>query len=103
MMMLKTELRYYGDNLVRVIRLPYIGNDTEMVIILPRIRFDLSNIRENMTSEDLIGYIQNAKPINVEVSCKIFPFEGKLKSKIVFREKFNRFYIVYFQSSILNQ
>lgn len=78
MMHLRAELLYYSDYFVRVIKLPYIDDEIEMIIILPRIRFNLFNIREKITGEDLIQYIYHAVPIYVEVSITFFFFSRKL-------------------------
>lgn len=75
MMLLRAKVPYYEDSTVQVVKLPYIGGEVEMVIILPKIRFGLLKIRETMTGKHLIEYIQNAKQTDVEVSYKVSFFQ----------------------------
>uniref|UniRef100_A0A1I7VHK0 SERPIN domain-containing protein n=1 Tax=Loa loa TaxID=7209 RepID=A0A1I7VHK0_LOALO len=45
MMRLEAKFPYYEDDSVQVVKLPYVGNEVEMVLILPRIRFGISNLK----------------------------------------------------------
>lgn len=71
MMQLRAKLPYYETLSLQLVKLPYIGDELEMVIILPKMRFDLMNIREKMKGEDLFNYIRKAYPTEVEVNDEI--------------------------------
>ncbi|CAG9530729.1 unnamed protein product [Cercopithifilaria johnstoni] len=92
MMLLRAELPYYQDSFVQVVKLPYVGDEVEMIIILPQIRFDLSNIRKKMTGKDLIKYINWTNSTNVELTLPKFGTETKLDLESVLR-KFGITYI----------
>ncbi|VDN87879.1 unnamed protein product, partial [Brugia pahangi] len=61
-MMVKSDtVPYYEDDAVKVIKLPYIGDEVEMVIILPRRRFGLSDVLGNLSGEKLFKYVNEIK------------------------------------------
>ncbi|MCP9262833.1 hypothetical protein DINM_006112, partial [Dirofilaria immitis] len=62
MMMTTYAIPYFEDDFVQVVKMPYVGNEIEMVFILPKIRYGLSNVLQNLTGSDLVRYIHNAKP-----------------------------------------
>uniref|UniRef100_A0A2K6VT32 SERPIN domain-containing protein n=1 Tax=Onchocerca volvulus TaxID=6282 RepID=A0A2K6VT32_ONCVO len=72
---------YYEDNSVKVIRLPYIGDDIEMVLILPRIRFGLSNVLQKLTSNNLLRYFRDAKTAHVDLRLPKFELKEKRNLK----------------------
>ncbi|VDN00334.1 unnamed protein product [Thelazia callipaeda] len=64
------EFAYYQNSQLSLIKLPYIGNDVEMVILLPRARFGLSNILNRLTGMNLLDYIHKARKTSVEVNIR---------------------------------
>ncbi|KAK6113062.1 Serpin (serine protease inhibitor) family protein [Brugia pahangi] len=72
MMTLQSEFPYYEDHSVQVIKLPYIGEEVEMVFILPKIRFGLQNVLRNLTGRDLLSYISSATPNDVSLKLPKF-------------------------------
>uniref|UniRef100_A0A0R3RK10 SERPIN domain-containing protein n=1 Tax=Elaeophora elaphi TaxID=1147741 RepID=A0A0R3RK10_9BILA len=86
MMLLRAELPYYEDHLVRVVKLPYVGDEVEMVIILPKILFNLPKIQEMITGKDLINYVYNATRINVELKLPKFGLEAELNLEDALRK-----------------
>uniref|UniRef100_A0AAF5PLP2 Serpin domain-containing protein n=1 Tax=Wuchereria bancrofti TaxID=6293 RepID=A0AAF5PLP2_WUCBA len=72
---------YYEDNLVQVIKLPYTHTKIEMVFILPKARFGLSNVLAKLTGEDLFKYINDTKRSSVTVIIPKFQVEEKLDLK----------------------
>ncbi|KAK6113061.1 Serpin (serine protease inhibitor) family protein [Brugia pahangi] len=81
MMMNNIELLYYEDNLVQVIKLPYTHPKIEMVFILPKARFGLSDVLAKLTGEDLFKYINDAKKNYVTVIIPKFQVKEKLDLK----------------------
>ncbi|VDO22221.1 unnamed protein product [Brugia timori] len=81
MMTLQSEFPYYEDHSVQVIKLPYIGEEVEMVFILPKIRFGLQNVLRNLTGRDLLSYISSATPNDVSLKLPKFRLEGKMDLK----------------------
>nr|CDQ04473.1 Bm1938, isoform b [Brugia malayi] len=68
---------YYEDDAVKVIKLPYIGDEVEMVIILPRRRFGLSDVLENLSGEKLLKYVNEATNRSVSIKLPRFKVEEK--------------------------
>nr|CDP91632.1 Bm8610, isoform b [Brugia malayi] len=81
MMTLQSEFPYYEDHSVQVIKLPYIGEEVEMVFILPKTRFGLQNVLRNLTGRDLLSYISSATPNDVSLKLPKFRLEGKMDLK----------------------
>ncbi|EFO16302.1 serpin, partial [Loa loa] len=77
MMIKMDEVPYYGDDSVQVIKLPYIGNEVEMVFILPKTRFGLANVLKFLTGEKLFKYIRDAQLQSVSISLPKFRVEEK--------------------------
>ncbi|VDO22219.1 unnamed protein product [Brugia timori] len=78
MMQLNAVLKYYEDKFVQVVKLPYVGDEVEMVIILPKARFELHKVREEMTGRHLRRYIENAVPTKVELQLPKFGLKQEL-------------------------
>ncbi|KAK6113060.1 Serpin (serine protease inhibitor) family protein [Brugia pahangi] len=78
MMQLNAVLKYYEDKFVQVVKLPYVGDKVEMVIILPKARSGLYKVREEMTGRDLRRYIENAVPTKVELQLPKFGLKQEL-------------------------
>uniref|UniRef100_A0A915Q855 Serpin domain-containing protein n=1 Tax=Setaria digitata TaxID=48799 RepID=A0A915Q855_9BILA len=67
-MMTRTdEFPYYQDSSVHVVKLPFVGDEVEMVLILPKKRHELANVLKNLTSKDLLRYIKMTKPTKVKI------------------------------------
>ncbi|VDM21856.1 unnamed protein product [Wuchereria bancrofti] len=78
MMQLNAVLKYYEDKLVQVVKVPYVGDEVEMVIILPKARCGLYKVREEMTGRNLRRYIENAMPTKVELKLPKFELKQEL-------------------------
>ncbi|KAK6114066.1 Serpin (serine protease inhibitor) family protein [Brugia pahangi] len=77
-MMVKSDtVPYYEDDAVKVIKLPYIGDEVEMVIILPRRRFGLSDVLGNLSGEKLFKYVNEATNRSVSIKLPRFKVEEK--------------------------
>ncbi|VIO89955.1 serpin, putative [Brugia malayi] len=77
-MMAKSDtVPYYEDDSVQVIKLPYIGDEVEMVIILPRRRFGLSDVLGNLSGEKLLKYVNEATNRSVSIKLPRFKVEEK--------------------------
>ncbi|EJW73224.1 hypothetical protein WUBG_15870 [Wuchereria bancrofti] len=77
-MMAKSDtVPYYEDDAVKVIKLPYIGDEVEMVVILPKKRFGLSDVLKNLSGEKLLKYVNEAK--NRSVSIRMPKFQVREK------------------------
>ncbi|VDN08202.1 unnamed protein product, partial [Thelazia callipaeda] len=78
---------FYDKNLM-LLRLPYIGNEVEMIAILPRNRFNLPNVLRNLTGQSLLYYIYNAREHEVELHLPKFKLNGDYNLKDIL-EKLN--------------
>ncbi|KAK6114525.1 Serpin (serine protease inhibitor) family protein [Brugia pahangi] len=77
-MMAKSDtVPYYEDDAVQVIKLPYIGDEVEMVFILPRRRFGLSDVLGNLSGEKLFKYVNEATNRSVFIRIPRFKVEEK--------------------------
>ncbi|EFO16350.2 serpin [Loa loa] len=61
MMRLRANFPYYEDDSVQVVKLPYVGDEVEMVLILPKLCFDIANILKNLTGEHLLSHLKLPK------------------------------------------
>uniref|UniRef100_A0AAF5PMV4 Serpin domain-containing protein n=1 Tax=Wuchereria bancrofti TaxID=6293 RepID=A0AAF5PMV4_WUCBA len=77
-MMAKSDtVPYYEDDVVKVIKLPYTGDEVEMVVILPKRRFGLSDVLKNLSGEKLLKYVNEAKNRTVSIRMPRFQVEEK--------------------------
>ncbi|KAM3727930.1 Heterochromatin-associated protein MENT [Dirofilaria immitis] len=81
MMVTTYVIPYFEDDFVQVVKMPYVGNEIEMVFILPKIRFGLSNVLQNLTGSDLVKYIHNAKLTLSSFKILRLESKGKLNLK----------------------
>ena len=51
---------YYEDNQVQVLGLPYKSQEVFLYVILPKDRFGLSNLLQDITGQQLQNHIQEA-------------------------------------------
>uniref|UniRef100_A0A1I8EZC9 SERPIN domain-containing protein n=1 Tax=Wuchereria bancrofti TaxID=6293 RepID=A0A1I8EZC9_WUCBA len=86
MMLLIAKLSYYEDFFVRVVKVPYICDEIEMIIILPRIPFDLQNVRKKMTGKDLDYYIKHSVPAKVMLTLPKFELEQEMNLEDTLRK-----------------
>ncbi|KAM3727901.1 Serpin [Dirofilaria immitis] len=86
MMQLRAKLPYYDDNFVKVVKMPYVGDEVEMIIVLPKIRFELSKIRERMTGKDLFKYIRNTILTEVEIKLPKFKLMEELNLEEILKK-----------------
>ncbi|VIO89720.1 Uncharacterized protein BM_BM1151 [Brugia malayi] len=86
MMLLVEELSYYEDFFVRIVKLPFINKEIEMIIILPRIRFDLQNVRKKMTGKNLNYYIKHSVPAKIMLTLPMFELEQEINMEDMLRK-----------------
>ncbi|MCP9265319.1 hypothetical protein DINM_020583 [Dirofilaria immitis] len=86
MMAFEKRLPYYEDNFVKVVKLPYIGEEVEMILILPKTSFGLRNVLENISGEDLLFYIDKAEQKLVSLKLPKFRLEADLNLKEILQE-----------------
>uniref|UniRef100_A0A183D381 SERPIN domain-containing protein n=1 Tax=Gongylonema pulchrum TaxID=637853 RepID=A0A183D381_9BILA len=67
MMAMKEKFSYYEDDDVKVLGMPYVGDQTQMFIILPQRRFGLADVEQNLTGKKLLSYVQRSCDTEVEV------------------------------------
>lgn len=81
-MMQKTdsEYRYYEDDTVQVIEMPYKGEEVLMTVILPRER-NLSAVEKNITSEKIEAWRSKAYKQEVDVYFPKFELETEYSLK----------------------
>ena len=60
MMKIKNPFPYYEDNQVQVLGLPYKSQEVFLYVILPKDRFGLSNLLQDITGQQLQSHIQEA-------------------------------------------
>ena len=60
MMTIKKPFPYYEDNKVQVLGLPYKSQEVFLYVILPKDRFGLRNLLQDITGQKLQNHIQEA-------------------------------------------
>lgn len=69
-MKLKDNLPYFEDSSVRMVGLPYDGENVHMFIVLPSKRFGLANVEKSLTGQKLLDSIGNRIVTKVQVNRK---------------------------------
>ncbi|EJW71513.1 non-specific serine/threonine protein kinase [Wuchereria bancrofti] len=77
MMAKSDKVPYYEDDVVKVIKLSYIGDEVEMVVILPKRRFGLSDVLKNLSGEKLLKYVNETENRSVSIRMPRFQVEEK--------------------------
>ncbi|VDN08203.1 unnamed protein product [Thelazia callipaeda] len=67
MMSLSSYIHHFANNQLRLIKLPYIDG-VEMIVILPKKRFNLHSVLQTLSGSDLLRYIQESKPTDVSLN-----------------------------------
>uniref|UniRef100_A0A914D633 Serpin domain-containing protein n=1 Tax=Acrobeloides nanus TaxID=290746 RepID=A0A914D633_9BILA len=87
MMKIKNPFPYYEDNQVKILGLPYKSQEVFLYVILPKDRFGLSNLLQNITGQQLQNHIQEAhkwhnnrfnSEIRIDVELPRFKIETEL-------------------------
>jgi serpin B len=65
-------LEYAEDGAVQVLRLPYRGRDTSMLVVLPQRRDGLAAVEKKLTAEGLAGWLGGLKSTRVDVQLPRF-------------------------------
>uniref|UniRef100_A0A915Q0N7 Serpin domain-containing protein n=1 Tax=Setaria digitata TaxID=48799 RepID=A0A915Q0N7_9BILA len=90
MMTITDEFPYFEDDLVQVVKLPYLKSETQMtletVIILPKKRFDLSNVAKNLSADKLNRYFHEPKLESVKIKLPKFRIEERINLKEALRQ-----------------
>lgn len=81
MMRQKGEFRYYGDERVQILELPYAGDHYSMQIFLPGEDFPLYALERELRTETLERYSQMLKPTSVSISLPKFQFDSDFEMK----------------------
>jgi serpin B len=69
MMYVKSDFRYFEDDVVQVLEMPYSGEDISMLVVLPRTEsmVNLSMVESRMTAETLASWSGNLSEKEVKV------------------------------------
>jgi len=67
MMYLKEDFKYYGDEKLQVLELPYKGDEISMVVVLPSETEGISEIENTLTAENLNVLLSNVRTTKVDV------------------------------------
>lgn len=81
MMRQKGEFRYYEDERVQVLELPYAGDQYSMQILLPSEKFPLYALERELTTETLSRFSQSLKPSSVSITLPKFKFDSEYEMK----------------------
>ncbi|XP_013855087.1 antithrombin-III [Austrofundulus limnaeus] len=77
----KFQYKYFPDDKVQLLEMPYRGDDITMVIILPSMGNSLSQVEENLDLKKLNGWLSQMKETTVSVSVPRFRMEDNLNLK----------------------
>ena len=81
MMSQKGKFAYGDDPEVQVLKLPYVGKELEMVILLPKKRDGLAKVEKSLTPNNLARWIETTKETQVEVLLPKFKVESEFSLK----------------------
>ncbi|XP_048109205.1 antithrombin-III [Alosa alosa] len=86
MMYQETKFRYgrFPEDNVKVLEMPYRGEDITMVLILPTKDISLSEVEKSLDLRKVVGWLENMKEISVAVQIPRFQIEDgfSLKEKL---------------------
>ncbi|XP_037618839.1 antithrombin-III-like [Sebastes umbrosus] len=81
MMYQETRFRYFTDDQVQVLEMPYRGDDITMVIILPRRDTMLSKVEDSLDLKKLTGWLDQMTETTVAVHVPRFRIEDEFSLK----------------------
>ncbi len=77
MMNVSQNFEYFEDERVQVAKLPYVGEKLYMLVAVPKEGISLREIEENLCSEILKGWVDNAFVRKVDLSMPRFKFKNR--------------------------
>ncbi len=69
-------LRYYKDDLAKVIEIPYEGNEISMMVLLPHKRYGMKELEQKLNYELFQKYIRSLYKTKVKLSLPKFKFSA---------------------------
>ena len=72
-------LNYYEDSEIKILELPYLGEEFSMIIILPDEKDGINNLESDFVLENYIEWTKNQKQEIVDVSIPKFKLESEFK------------------------
>ena len=79
-------LRYFQNDAVQVLELPYEQRELSMVVLLPRKQGGLADLEKQMTADTVKQWLGALKAHQVDVSLPKFKFTSEFKLKKVLSE-----------------
>lgn len=76
-MSLEAKYRYYEDDFIQVLEIPYTGKKLNMVILLPKEKDGLTQLQENLTSEKIDQYLMDLFEQKVHIFIPRFKFTSE--------------------------
>jgi serpin B len=81
MMYQRQKFGYGEDPEVQVLRMPYVGKELEMVVILPKKMDGIAAIEKSLTPNNLARWLETTRETVVEVTLPKFKVESEFKLK----------------------
>ncbi|MEN3008576.1 serpin family protein [Pseudothermotoga sp.] len=81
MMKLTAMFKYFEDEQVQVLQLPYAGGRFSMVIVLPKENVRLSDVERKFSLQRLMHWLENLKILEVQVYLPRFKVEQRFSLK----------------------
>jgi serpin B len=76
MSMHKEEFKYYEDDKMQILEMPYDGEELSMLVLLPK-KDDLTELENTISADKLSGWNQNLRQETLDVYMPKFTFETK--------------------------
>ena len=87
MMYLKDDFKYWGDENLQVIELPYKGEQLSMVVLLPRVVDGLAELEKKLTLENMDSWMGKTRKQEVSVLLPKFKMTwGAIELKDILKE-----------------
>jgi len=67
----RCKYHYYENDDVKILGIPYEGAEAFMFIVLPKEKFGLAKVLENLTGKSLLEFVQKSYEMRVKVSILI--------------------------------
>lgn len=81
MMHQTNSFKYFDDELIQILELPYMGHQTSMTLILPQKNTDLATIEKQLTEEQLKKWLSNLRPFKTKVALPKFKLGSTFELK----------------------
>jgi serpin B len=81
MMFQAARFSYGEDNEVQVLKMPYVGKEVEMVVILPKKVDGLAKVEKSLTPNNLARWVETTRETTIEVTLPKFKIDQALGLK----------------------